>query len=269
MGDLTVNPYEIIIPEVRARSQTAAILQKMEENTPISEKEREYINSFLASIKANGIQDPISAFESPEGLILAHGEGRVRAAIMLNLSSVPVRVIGKGGETDAMMVSLTTSLQTLPDPIALSNTIEKLREKGVTLNEIAARMGKSVSYIGKLASLRKLDEEVRDMVRKGEIGPTAGYIISQIEELEIQRKTARLAKDHRWERDRLERFVKTYLEEREKGIPSSDAYSRTIKSHYGWLRRGVVCDACHTEFPEGEKGILVRLCTDCYKKLYA
>jgi len=167
-----------------------------------------------------------------------------------------------------MMVSLTTSLQTQPDPVALGRTVLRLQEKGITLKEIAGRLGKSISTVAKYASLIELDSEVRNMIRSGEMGVEAGYYVSRIEDLSIQRKIARLAKDNRWDHDRVQRFVQEYLKEKEAGVPSDIAYSRTIQRKYAWLRRGTYCDRCHEPFKEGERGILIRLCEECYKRVY-
>jgi len=263
-----VDPFSIEIPETRARSKLALLLLKLELEENLSESEAELVNNFLSSIRENSIQEPITVIQTEKGYMLAHGEARLRAAIRLNLKDVPVRTIGKGTEVDAVKTSLITSVQSEADPIELALTIDRLQREGIKAADIAKMLGRSKTMISMYSSLIELDLEVKDRVRRGELGILEAYYITQINNPTYQRKLARIATDNKWDRDRILRFVQTYKEIRETGVPADIAYQRAIKKRYAWLRRGTYCDFCHSDFPEGERGILLRLCEVCYKKVY-
>jgi len=100
------------------------------------------------SIGQVGILHPVKARPGTDGRFeLVIGEGRLRAARIAGLKEIPATV---AGYTDAEVraIQLQENLQrTNPHPLDDANAILQMQDSGMTIDEIAARLGKSKQFI--------------------------------------------------------------------------------------------------------------------------
>ena len=128
----------------------------------------------VASIKKNGIIQPIIVRKSGHGYEIIAGERRWRAAQEAGIKDVPI-VIRDAGDSDAAEMSLIENLQrenlnSLEEADAYSMLIDKF---GISQEELSVRVGKDRSTITNTIRLLKLPPVVKQALRDKKI--TAGH----------------------------------------------------------------------------------------------
>lgn len=174
----------------------------------------------VASIKKNGIIQPIIVRRTDGGYEIIAGERRWRAAQEAGIKDVPV-IIRDAEDPDAAELSLIENLiredlNALEEAESFATLIEKF---GISQEELSARIGKDRSTIANTLRLRKLPQEVKEAVRNKTI--TAGHARSllpldtagdQIQVLRLIQKNALSVRN-------TERLVQN----RKKGSPKTKA----------------------------------------------
>jgi len=248
MEIIFADPFEIDIPEVRARST-------------FTEEEREELK---LSIKQEGIKVPLQCFRDPSGrLILAEGEERLEIACELKKEKVPVQVLGEGTAVDAIKHSLATSIKGRRDPVSVAHAAKWLMKRyGVELAEIARLLGKTKPTTTMLLSTLNLAGEVQVLVSSGRIGIRRAYEIQKIENLDVQVKVAHKCVENQWPQQTLSDVVERIKGYRKTGLSWEDAYTKTIREKVYWLRGDKKCAACGELFKR-EELLRVLLCSEC------
>jgi len=146
----------------------------------------------VASIKQNGILNPITVRESEEGYTIIAGERRYRAAIAAGLSQVPV-LIRNVDEESASALSLIENLQR-EDLTAVDEgkTYQRLIEQySYTEEELGKQIHKSQPYISeRLTMIKKLHPEVQELVSSRAINFANARQIAQLSDFEVQKQLA-------------------------------------------------------------------------------
>jgi len=249
-----VDPFTINVPSNRARSFF---------------KEEQY-NELKKSLKEAGLKVPLQVYENENGeLILAEGEWRLKAICEMKWERVKVEIIGKGGEKEAMLDSIATSIKGRPDWVSIAHCMHELGKKGVKDKEFAKALGKVKSYVSMIKDLVKLAGDVQIYISQGLLEWSKGYELSRIGSFEIQRKLAHEC----MERPRLitlkvlRNIVNEIVECVEKRKLSWEtAYERVRERHYAFLRELASCDYCGERFQRRDLKRL-KLCETCYKDL--
>lgn len=144
----------------------------------------------VASIKKNGIIQPIIVRKTSAGYEIIAGERRWRAAQKAGMHSVPI-IIREAGDIDAAELSLIENIQREDlNPIEEAEAYQMLIGKfGLSVEDIAARAGKDRSTVANTVRLLKLPAKIRDAliakkITNGHARPLLG-LDSPIEQLRI------------------------------------------------------------------------------------
>ena len=177
---------------------------------PRSRMDQDALNTLAASIKAQGIMQPILVRPVAGGNheIIA-GERRWRAARMAGLNSVPV-LIRDVPDQQALAVALIENIQR-EDLNALEEAtgIERLiKEFSLTHQAVADAIGKSRAAVTNLLRLLELPPPVRELLTQGrlEMGHARALLSLPVEQ---QVALARAAADQNWSVREVERRVET------------------------------------------------------------
>ena len=152
-------------------------IYKVEPNPdqPRQDFDEEELQALADSIGIHGVIQPLTVREMPSGYFqIIAGERRWRAARIAGLSEVPVVVI-EADDKKAMELALIENLQRQDlNPVEEALGYQCLMsDHGLTQEEAASRVGKSRPAVANALRLLSLQEDVLEMLRRGEI--TAGH----------------------------------------------------------------------------------------------
>lgn len=113
-------------------------------------------DELVASVRAQGILEPIGVTRRGEEIVCVYGFRRLRAALALELDEVPVVVV-EGTDDDMAFANLAENYHRKNlRPHELCEAVHELHiERGFTHEEIATRIGISSEYAFKLLRVRK------------------------------------------------------------------------------------------------------------------
>jgi len=122
-----------------------------------------------ASIREQGIVQPIVVTPRGEKLEIVAGERRWRAAALAGLTKVPILLRERQSETDLLEVALVENLQREDlNPLDAAEAYARLKDEFRLSHErIADRVGKDRTTISNALRLLKLPSSVKDRVRSG------------------------------------------------------------------------------------------------------
>ena len=123
-----------------------------------------------ASIRAQGVIQPLLVRKDGTGYELVAGERRLRAAKMAGLSQVPV-VIKDITNGEMLEMSIVENIQRADfNPIEEANAYHRLMtEFGLTQDQAAERVGKSRPAVANFLRLRQLDDAIQTSIVEGAI----------------------------------------------------------------------------------------------------
>jgi ParB family transcriptional regulator, chromosome partitioning protein len=123
------------------------------------------LEELAASIRANGIIQPIIVRRLGDGYQIVAGERRWRAARIAELEDVPV-VVQDVADRAMLEVALIENIQREDlNPIETAHAFERLgRDLGLSQEEIGRRTGKDRTSIANIVRLLKLPKEVQLLV---------------------------------------------------------------------------------------------------------
>ena len=152
-------------------------------------------NELIASIKKNGVIQPIIVRKAENGYEIIAGERRWRAAQASGLKEVPV-IIRQASDRELAELSLVENIQRESlNPIEEARAYQTLtQEFSLSQEDIALRVGKDRSTIANTIRLLKLPEDIqKDLMDKKLTAGHARALIS-LDSPEQQIKTAKLIK---------------------------------------------------------------------------
>ena len=129
----------------------------------------------VESIRQNGIIQPILVKPVPGGYQLIAGERRWRAAKAVGLATIPAIVretaSGEAGDRQMLELALVENIQREDlNPIEKGEGLKAYIERfSVTQEDAAKRLGQDRSTIANLIRLLELPEDVKELVRQGDI----------------------------------------------------------------------------------------------------
>jgi ParB family chromosome partitioning protein len=153
------------------------------------------LEELAASIRANGIIQPLIVRSHQDQYQLVAGERRWRAAKLAGLTEVPV-VIQEVAEPRMLELALIENIQREDlNPIETAHAYERLRkELGLSQEEIGRRTGKDRSSIANAIRLLNLPPEVQMLLAEHRLSMGHARAIlglqSPEEQIEIAEKTA-------------------------------------------------------------------------------
>lgn len=138
---------------------------------PRSHMDQASLNELAASIKAQGVIQPILARALPDGnLEIIAGERRWRAAQMAGLSQVPV-LVRKVPDNAALAMALIENIQRedlnpLEEAVGIQRLIDEFK---MTHQTAADAVGRSRSAASNLLRLLKLPQPIQSMLMEGRL----------------------------------------------------------------------------------------------------
>lgn len=137
----------------------------------------ESLSELVESIREQGILEPLVVAKTPAGYQIIAGERRWRAAKILGLQKVPV-VIKETSPQGMLEMSIVENVQREDlNPIERAQAYRRLIDEfGLTVGEIATRLGKSVPYVSNTLRLLALPDAIKDalsseLVVEGQVRP--------------------------------------------------------------------------------------------------
>ena len=141
-------------------------------NQPRQEFNPELMKELTASIKENGILQPLTVRELEDGNFeLIAGERRLRAAKDAGLETVPVYILSVDADVEMMEYALVENIQRVDlKPLEKAEGYAILSGKyDLSQNDIARRVGKSRPAIANALRLLKLPPEIKSSLNSGKI----------------------------------------------------------------------------------------------------
>lgn len=123
-----------------------------------------------ASIRAQGVIQPLLVRKDGRGYELVAGERRLRAAKMADLQQVPV-VVKDISRAEMLEMSIVENIQREDfNPIEEADAYHRLMtEFGLTQDQAAERVGKSRSAVANFLRLRQLEDAIKNSIIEGAI----------------------------------------------------------------------------------------------------
>ncbi|MCS5641520.1 MAG: ParB/RepB/Spo0J family partition protein [Candidatus Marinimicrobia bacterium] len=141
-------------------------------NQPRQEFNPEQMEELTASIKENGILQPLTVRELENGdFELIAGERRLRAAKDAGLETVPVYILSVDADVEMMEYALVENIQRVNlKPLEKAEGYAILSGKyDLSQDDIAKRVGKSRPAIANALRLLKLPPEIKSSLNSGKI----------------------------------------------------------------------------------------------------
>lgn len=128
------------------------------------------IDELAASVREQGILQPLVVRHRGNGYELIAGERRLRAAVKAGLKTVPV-IVREANDHEALQLALVENLQREDlNPVEEARAFERLHgEFGWKQDEIADRVGKSRSTVANSMRLLALPRELQQEIAHGRL----------------------------------------------------------------------------------------------------
>lgn len=135
----------------------------------------ESLTDLVNSIREQGILEPIVVAKTPAGYQIIAGERRWRASKILGLSHVPV-IVKETTPQGMLEMSIVENVQREElNPIERAQAYKRLIDEfGLSVTEVAKRVGKSLPYISNTIRLLTLPDAIKDALAAGVI--TEGHV---------------------------------------------------------------------------------------------
>ncbi|KEY20023.1 ParB/RepB/Spo0J family partition protein [Kaistella antarctica] len=145
------------------------------------------LNDLAQSIKSLGVIQPITLRKEGNRFEIISGERRFRASKIAGLKSVPayIRLVN---DQELLEMALVENIQREDlDAIEIALTYQRLLEEiGMTQENLSQRVGKERSTITNSIRLLRLNPDVQNAIRSGQISAGHGRAIISVEESEKQ-----------------------------------------------------------------------------------
>jgi len=183
-------------------------------------KSFENLEELAASIKENGLIQPIAVTKTLKGYMIISGERRYRASLLNGASTIKAHII-KADEKQILELALVENIQRedLTD-FEKAVYIGKLWASGnyETKKELSESIGKAQSYISKAFSCLRLDEEIITDLEsaKHNIGLSVLEEISRVKDKSVQKEVYELYISDAITRDEIKDYKSDKVEKKSK-----------------------------------------------------
>jgi ParB family chromosome partitioning protein len=161
---------------------------------PRQDFDSDRLNELAASLKTNGMMQPLLLRKNGSGFVIIAGERRYRAARLAGLDTVPATIMDNVDDTGMLELALVENIQREDlNPMELAEAYRRLIEQcGLTQQQLSDRVGKSRTAIANQLRLLMLPDTITAMVRTGKL--TEGHARSLLS-LESEAEMMHLAKE--------------------------------------------------------------------------
>ena len=188
-------------------------------NQPRTHFDEKALQELAESIKVLGIIQPITVRKDGAKFEIISGERRYRASKMAGLKEIPayVRLVN---DQELLEMALVENIQREDlDAIEVALTYQRLLEEiGLTLEALSQRVGKERSTITNSIRLLKLNPDVQQAIRNGDISAGHGRAILSLENPEDQQALFKQIVNNRLSVRQAEEAVKHFKSPKEISI---------------------------------------------------
>jgi ParB family transcriptional regulator, chromosome partitioning protein len=140
---------------------------------PRKEFSEDSLRELTSSIKEHGVIQPVTVRARPNGSFeLVSGERRMRASIEAGLTEIPAYVLDVDTDRKMLELAIIENVQRQQfNPIEEAEAYQRLIEEcDLTQEEVAEKIAKDRSTITNFLRLLKLPTEIKESLRKGQLG---------------------------------------------------------------------------------------------------
>ena len=157
------------------------------------------VSELAASIKAEGLLQPIVARKNGDGYEIIAGERRWRAHRQLGRDTILVRLV-EATDLSSASLSLIENLQReglnpLEEALGYSSLVNDF---GLTQAQVADKVGKSRTYVTNMIRLLQLDDGLRNLLSVGKLSVGHAKVLLGVEDIEIRGELGSRAARERW-----------------------------------------------------------------------
>lgn len=226
-------------PQAPARTLPLASLRpnRLQPRTTFNESS---IEELAESIRAQGVVQPLVVTPEGEGTYaIVAGERRWRAARRAGLAEVPVVIREVANDRELLELALVENLQRSDlNAVEEAEAYLALQEKfGLSQEEIATRVGKGRPTVANSLRLLKLPEEIRELLRGGQLTAGQARPLLSIEAPEEQIELALRAVREGLSAREMERLVSVPAPEAPKKKPAKPVEVHTAAAQEKLTRR--------------------------------
>lgn len=235
LTDLLANIEDVSVPgAVSVSNEEAGSVYEIdiESVIPNPKQPRKYfgegqLEELANSIRVQGIITPLILVKSGDKYMIVAGERRYRAAQSVGLKTVPA-IVKSLSEREIREVSLIENLQREDlNPIEEAEAMSELAAMySLTQEALAVRIGKARPSVANAMRLLQLDDEVKDLVRRGRLSAGHARALVALKDGSEQVEFAYRACDGQMTVRELEKKVQYTLHPELKPQRRSDAASR-------------------------------------------
>ena len=202
------------IPENTGDSVVELKINDVSPNTdqPRKDFDEDRLNELAASIKENGVIQPIIVQRRDNGYRIVAGERRWRASRIAGLKVIPA-IIRDLTDQQTMEQALIENLQREDlNPVEEALAMQALlKTHKMTQEQLAKKLGKPRATIANTLRLMNINESLLDFIRSGEL--TAGHAkaILALKDEEDQRRVADVIMTKDMSVRQAEEYVKKYI----------------------------------------------------------
>ena len=200
---LYVNPLSNIEEIVENTPEEDIIEVKISElrsnpHQPRKTFDQEKLVELANSIKEFGVLEPIIVTKSIKGYEIVAGERRTKACALVGIETIPA-IVKEFSDEEMMQIALLENIQrenltAIEEAEAYSNLIKALN---VSQEELAAKIGKSRSYVTNMLGLLRLPENVKNDILYGFISMGHAKVLSKLEDEKLINELATRVKEEK------------------------------------------------------------------------
>jgi len=161
-------------------------------NQPRKVFDEEKIAELAASIKENGIIQPLIVRKKGKGYEIVAGERRWRASVKAELKEVPC-IVRELDDEQNMLLAIVENMQREDlNPMEEAEGLNQMiAAYGLTQEQVSKSIGKSRPYIANSLRLLKLPTEIQDMISEGNLSAGHGRALVSVPDEARQTEIAR------------------------------------------------------------------------------
>lgn len=173
--------------------------------------EKTTLDELAASIRSNGIVQPILIRPIGNRYQIVAGERRWRAAQLAELRRLPV-VIREISDDEVLELALVENIQRQElNPIEEAKAYRKLIDNiGLTQDSVAERVGKDRTVVTTSLRLLRLPNEIQNELEKGTITTGHGRALLMSDDINVQKAILKAIIEQKWSVRETERKIRSY-----------------------------------------------------------
>lgn len=192
------------------------------------------ISELAASIKENGVLEPIIVRPAKKGYAIVAGERRYRASLQAGLVTIPA-VVREVEDCDVLKLQIIENVQREGVPfMEEAYAVKKLRDElSLDVDEIAKMIGKSQSYVYYMLQLTNMSDEARAIAEKGWISKGVAWEIAKLPNTDQQTEAANAMARTQSTKLVTASGAKHFIRNNFRDLPTSDKMRKARVSEYG------------------------------------